>query len=138
MICHHRESLFREMGQDESLIEAMREPFRQWLETKLADSSYFGFVFEDHGTVVAGVGLLELDWAPHVLHPSMDRRGYVLNVYVEPTHRRRGLAQQLMRRSEEEFRTRGLQYAALHASEAGRPIYEGLGWSPTSEMGKAL
>jgi len=38
-----------------------------------------------------------LDWPPHPLHPNEDRRGYVLNLYVEPGYRGRGVARDLMR-----------------------------------------
>jgi len=65
-------------------------------------------------------------------------RGYVLNVYVEPTHRRQGIARQLMERAEAELRHRGLNFAVLHAADAARPLYECLGWTATSEMSKRL
>jgi ribosomal protein S18 acetylase RimI-like enzyme len=58
---------------------------------------------------VAGIGLMLVDWPPHPAHPTQDRRGYVLNVYVEPTRRRRGLAQQLMALAEAEFAGRGVE-----------------------------
>jgi GNAT superfamily N-acetyltransferase len=62
----------------------------------------------------------------------------VLNVYVEPSHRQRGIARTLMDRAEAEFRGRGLPYAILHATEMGRPLYAGRGWAPTTEMAKAV
>jgi predicted acetyltransferase len=62
----------------------------------------------------------------------------VLNVYVEPTHRRRGLAKQLMAMAEAEFARRGVEFAVLHATEAGRPLYQRNGWSQTSEMSKVI
>ena len=37
-----------------------------------------------------------------------------------------------------EFARRGLTYAVLHATEAGRPLYEQLGWEPTAEMARRL
>jgi ribosomal protein S18 acetylase RimI-like enzyme len=87
---------------------------------------------------VAGIGLMAIDWPPHPLHPEQDRRGYVLNVYVEPSHRQRGIARALMDRAEVAFSERGLPYAILHATEKGRPLYAGLGWAPTTEMAKAV
>ena len=38
----------------------------------------------------------------------------------------------------EEARRRGLDHMILHATPMGRPLYETLGWSQTSEMGLSL
>jgi len=137
-ICTHRYRMFAEMGFDIARLDAMREPFAGWLKPRLEDGRYFGFVAEDAGVVVAGIGLLLLDWPPGPNHPTSDVRGYILNVYVEPEFRRHGIARTLMQRAEEEFLARGVVYEMLHASTIGRPVYEGLGWTMTNEMGKAL
>lgn len=115
----------------------MSSPFAAWLQPRLTDSRYFGFIAEDHnGEPVAGVGLMEIDWPPHPSHPDDCRRGYVLNVYVEPQWRGQGIARALMEESDRVFRARKISYAILHATEAGRPLYEQGGWSQTSEMAK--
>ncbi|SDC51186.1 GNAT family N-acetyltransferase [Paraburkholderia lycopersici] len=137
-VCRHREAMFREAGRDETTLREMTAHFRAWLEPRLADGSYFGYAICEHGVAVAGVGLMLIDWPPHPLHPAIDRRGYVLNVYVEPAARRRGLARRLMQLADEEFARRGVTYAILHATGQGRPLYEDLGWSGTTEMAKAV
>jgi hypothetical protein len=40
--------------------------------------------------------------------------------------------------AEAEFARRGVGYAILHATEKGRPLYQGMGWNGTTEMAKAL
>jgi predicted acetyltransferase len=40
--------------------------------------------------------------------------------------------------AEAEFAQRGVDFAILHATQAGRPIYERDGWRQTSEMSKVL
>jgi predicted acetyltransferase len=50
----------------------------------------------------------------------------VTRVTVAPTHRRRGILRQLMRRQLDEFRERAIPLAGLHASEA--PIYGRFGY----------
>ncbi len=116
----------------------MTAHFRPWLAARLEDGSYFGFVAEDGGTAVAGIGLSVLPWAPSPFHPTDDRRGYILNVYVEPSHRRQKLGGHLMKLGEEEFRRRGIGFVTLHATEAGRSLYQTLSWTPTPEMAKTL
>ncbi|WP_034292430.1 GNAT family N-acetyltransferase [Herbaspirillum sp. RV1423] len=138
LICRHRELMFREAGRDEDILTAMRPNFRDWLESKLLDGSYFGFIAVLKDSAVAGIGLMEIDWPPHPSHPIQNKRGYILNVYVEPEHRRRGIAGLLMEMGEAEFKKRGLTYAILHSTGMGRPLYENIGWSSTSEMAKPL
>jgi ribosomal protein S18 acetylase RimI-like enzyme len=138
LICRHREEMFRDARQSEAVLSVMTEHFRTWLEPRLADGSYFGFVLLDENNPVGGIGLMTIDWPPHPSHPTQSHRGYILNVFVEPSHRRRGLARELMRLAEAEFASRGVEFAVLHATEKGQPLYRGLGWGPTAEMTKRL
>ena len=79
-----------------------------------------------------------IEWPPGPSHPTLDKRGNVLNVFVEPSHRKQGIAKALMHRADQEFAERGVAYAILHATKMGRPLYEQIGWSATSEMAKSL
>ena len=58
----------------------------------------------------------------------------VLNVYVEPAWRRRGVAEALMRAVLNALAVRGIRRIVLHASDDGRRLYERLGFVPTNEM----
>jgi ribosomal protein S18 acetylase RimI-like enzyme len=138
LVCRHREEMFRESGRPAHLIAAMSAPFREWLEPRLADGRYFGWVVEEEGVAVAGLGMMEIEWPPHPFHPADARRGYILNVYVEPAFRRRGFARQLMEQACAEGRRRGIQYLILHATDQGRPLYERLGWEDTAEMALSI
>ncbi len=132
LICHHREEMFRDAGSDEQLLRAMTGHFRRWLRPRLADGSYFGFILTCEGAPAAGVGLMLIDWPPHPQHPEHDRRGYVLNLFVEPERRRKGLARRLMQLAEEELTRRGVSLLILHATQKGRSLYSQLGWEAGS------
>jgi len=134
LICRHREEMFRDAGKPEDLLFPMTETFREWLRPRLADGSYFGWIAEEDGLPVGGLGMIILVWPPHPLHPTDSRRAYILNVYVEPERRGRGIASLLMKLAEQESRALGISYLVLHATEAGRRVYEKLGWGPTTEM----
>ncbi|MDF0729311.1 GNAT family N-acetyltransferase [Pseudomonas entomophila] len=138
MICRHRQAMFLEAGGDAAQLHLMTAHFAPWLRPRLEDGRYYGFALMDGSQAVAAIGLMSLDWPPHPAHPTQDARGYVLNVYVEPSHRRQGLASALMKLAEAEFARRGLGFAVLHATEAGRPVYAGLGWAATAEMAKRI
>jgi ribosomal protein S18 acetylase RimI-like enzyme len=141
LICRHREEMFRASnapGRSDELLRTMTESFRVWIEPRLGNGTYFGYVAEEGGTAVAGIGLMIIDWPPHPSHPSQDKRGYVLNVFVEPSHRRRGLAKMLMGLGEAEIARRGVSFAILHATRMGRPLYQQTGWAQTAEMSKQV
>lgn len=130
--------MFRDAGGKDEVLMPMTEHFREWLKPRLRDGSYFGFVMLDDGVPVAGIGLMLIDWPPHPMHPMHEKRGYVLNVFVEPEYRGRGLARELMNLADAEFVRRGVSYAVLHATAKGKPLYQGLGWNGTTEMAKTL
>lgn len=138
LIARHRSAMFRDSGRPEDVVQAMEEPFCRWLKPRLADERYFGWIVEEDGNAVAGIGMLELDWPPHPNHPLEARRGCILNVYVEPDYRRRGIARRMMERARKEAEARGLTYLVLHATAEGRILYEALGWTDTAEMALSI
>ena len=141
LVCRHREEMFRASnapGRTEDDLRTMTVAFRQWVAPRLKDGSYFGYIAEESGAAVAGIGLMIIDWPPHPSHPQEDKRGYVLNVFVEPAQRGRGLARTLMQLGEAEIARRGVSFAILHATRMGRPLYEKIGWAQTSEMSKRV
>jgi ribosomal protein S18 acetylase RimI-like enzyme len=134
LICEHRERMFAESGRTRESLRPMTAAFGEWLAPRLADGRYFGWMLEEAGAVIAGLGMMVIDWPPHPSHPADHRRAYILNVFVEPEHRRRGLARRLMVLAEARGRELGVSYAILHSTRQGRALYESLGWGPTSEM----
>ncbi|WP_218017119.1 GNAT family N-acetyltransferase, partial [Sphingobium herbicidovorans] len=137
-ICRHRHEMFKVSGRTDEAVTPMTDNFRPWLEPRLADGRYFGWLILADAEVIAGVGMMVLDWPPHPSHPDQGARGYVLNMYVEPTYRRRGLGKRLMDLCRLEAERRGLTYTVLHATQQGRGLYEQLGWRPTTEMSLTL
>jgi len=100
----------------------------------ISDGKYLGWIIFDNQKPVASAGLMILDWPPHPFDPSGEARAYILNVFVERSHRRRGLARELLRLCLLEARRRNLRVVSLHASSEGRPLYESLGFRSTNEM----
>src|SRR5271154_1805437 len=138
VITAHRRSMFEDMGAAPATLDAMARSFASWLAPRLADGRYFGYLVQQEESIIAGIGMMLLDWPPHALHPESSQRGYILNLYVEPEHRGRGIAADLTRLAEAWLQARGINYAILHASPKGQPLYQKLGWAPTSEMAKTL
>ena len=137
-VCQQRKAMYLEAGRPAHAVEAAEEPFLRWLQPKLEDGSYLGWMVEAEDRVIAGIGLIVLDWPPHPLHPTESRRGYILNVYVELEFRGKGLAKHLMLTVQAEALRMGIGYLTLHASDLGRPVYERLGWIASDEMSLPL
>jgi ribosomal protein S18 acetylase RimI-like enzyme len=134
LIARHRAHMFADSGQ--STLDALAEMsanFIAWVRPRLADGRYVGWLVEDEGAVVAGAGLWLMDFPPHWMDPE-PIRAYLLNFYVDPAFRGRGLAQQMLDIAVAEAHRRGIQVVSLHASRLGRPIYERSGFEPTNEM----
>jgi ribosomal protein S18 acetylase RimI-like enzyme len=135
VITHHRRRMFVDAGrQDNRILDVMAEHFQPWVESRLADGRYLGWLTSENGRVVAGAGLIVLDWPPHPLDPRQDKRGYLLNVYVDPEHRRKRLASQLIDQALAEARKQKIRVVALHSTDAGEPLYESNGFRRTNEM----
>jgi GNAT superfamily N-acetyltransferase len=134
VILDQRRRMFADMGRgDEKAREAMVAATRPLIETGLRDGSYRGWLAEVEGRAVAGGGIAFAAFQPTPTDLS-PRRAWIVNVYTEPAFRRRGLARQVLEAILAWCREQGLKAIFLHASDAGRPLYELLGFKPTSEM----
>jgi GNAT superfamily N-acetyltransferase len=135
LITAHRRAMFASMpNPQDAILDTMSRAFEPWVKTRIAEGKYLGWIVEEGGRVAGSAGLMIVDWPPHTLHPESSQRGYLLNVYVEPEFRKRGLAHGLIERCLDEARQRGIRVVTLHSSDAGRPVYEKLGFHATSEM----
>jgi GNAT superfamily N-acetyltransferase len=135
LLTAHRPAMFADIGQSSpDALATMSLHFAPWVSRMLAEGKYLAWIVESDEQPVASAGLFLLEWPPHPLDPSNDHRGYLLNMYVDPAHRRQALAKDLVQLCLDESRRRGLRVAALHASDAGRPLYETFGFAASNEM----
>ena len=119
---------------DEASLDVVRRASEPWTERMMEAGRYLGWITTDEGRPIASAGMLLLDWPPHPFDPAAEARAYLLNVFVEPEYRRRGLARALIDRCLAEACRRCIRVVSLHASEEGRPLYESLGFRSTNEM----
>ena len=134
IVLDHRRRMFEAMGYtDPATLDAVNESSAPLLARGLANGSYRGWLAEAESTIVAGGGIVVLDFQAHPIDPR-PRRAFVVNMYTNPAHRRRGLARRLMETMIAWSREEGLATLYLHASDEGRELYESLGFAPTGEM----
>jgi GNAT superfamily N-acetyltransferase len=141
VIAKHRVAMFADMGDvpTEHLANELLEKSTRALAIALADGSYLGwFAIDADGRVIAGAGVHVKPQLPRISHDHarVDDSPVPLavNVYTEPQWRGRGVARALMRVLMEWASSRGTDRVVLHASDAGRPLYESLGFHATNEM----
>lgn len=132
LISQQRHAMFTDMGH--TGIETATAKFAEWVSPKLANGDYLGFFVTHHEKeVVAGAGLWLIEWPPTPLDLHT-QRGYICNVFVNPEFRRHGFARWLVTTILDHCRTHGIHVLLLHASAKGRPLYEALGFTGTTEM----
>jgi GNAT superfamily N-acetyltransferase len=127
--------MFTDMGELEpGEAPAVESASRARLAVELVSGDYVAWVVEAGQDVVAGAGVLIHQYYPTGENPRGRPTAYILNVYTEPEHRRQGLAHQLIAEILDWCRAHDIPRASLHASDAGRAVYERLGFAPSNEM----
>jgi GNAT superfamily N-acetyltransferase len=141
VIAAHRAAMFSEMHElAAENAAALREKSGRYLREAIASGEYVGFLAspgQAPDAIVAGAGAQVRNTLPHPRTPAdapHGRQAIVLNVYTDPAWRGRGAAELLMRRVIAWAGEAGMHTLVLHASDAGRPLYERLGFAATNEM----
>jgi GNAT superfamily N-acetyltransferase len=134
LIAGQRAKMFEDAGQAAvAELQEMVANFTEWVRPRLQDGRYVGWIVEEEGRVVAGAGSWLMDFPPHWMDAA-PLRAYLLNFYVEPAVRGRGVAYSLLKEAVEDARRRGIKVVSLHASTFGKPLYERNGFESTNEM----
>src|SRR5262249_38869442 len=97
VVARHRVAMFRDMGSVRGAdIAPLEAGSARDLAGALASGEYTGWLAELDGVVVAGAGAVLRPLLPRPGHPDGGTEAYVLNVYTDTAHRRRGLARAMM------------------------------------------
>ena len=142
LLARHRAAMFRDMGRlapdcEAALVRATAEYFRD----ALPRGEYLGWVAQSGLSPAEPIGGAGVQLRAILPRPRMADDGIelgpeaiILNVYVEPAWRRRGVGEALMRSLLTALAERKIRRIVLHASDGGRRLYERLGFVPTNEM----
>jgi GNAT superfamily N-acetyltransferase len=118
----------------EKEIRATEEGTRRWIRRQLSRKALIGLVVRSSGGEVAGSGCIWLrEEQPRPTSMRL-RVPYLMSMYTEKRFRRKGVARLIVRAALKWSREHGYDRVVLHASEQGRPVYEGLGFAQTNEM----
>ena len=134
LLAHQRHRMFIDMGRPEDdFLHTVIQNFRPWITRKLKNREYLGWFATNHDQVIAGAGLLLVDFPPTFKDPGTVR-GYLFNFYVEPEFRGQRIGRTLLDCAMQETRRRHIGVVTLHTSESGKPLYEHFGFEPSNEM----
>lgn len=141
VIARHRVGMFCDMGQvpTEALAITLLETSTAALGALLREGSYIGWLaIAENDRVIAGAGAHVHSQLPRISHDGIAVTTapvpLVVNVYTEPDFRGKGIARALMDTLLKWATAQGCDHVVLHASDAGRPLYQSLGFVPTNEM----
>jgi GNAT superfamily N-acetyltransferase len=138
----HRALMFQEMGRlAGSAIEILTLTSAAYFETAIPGGAYAAWVaapLDQPTLIIAGGGAQRrpLLPRPNDRDPEtiVDEEALIVNVYTDPAWRRLGIAALIMQHILDWTRAEGITRVVLHASAAGRPMYERMGFVATNEM----
>jgi ribosomal protein S18 acetylase RimI-like enzyme len=140
-LAQHRVSMFRDMDELLTSGDELARAMEAYLREAMPRREYLAWIADVVGPsrrAIGGAGAQLRPIPPRPLTPAGDLElgpeAIVLNVYVEPDWRRRGVARALVRTVLSALAERGIRRIVLHASEDGRRLYESLGFVQTNEM----
>jgi GNAT superfamily N-acetyltransferase len=133
-ILRQRRGMYEAMGHSDAFaLEAMSARSAEYLPKAMSDGSFRAWLACAEGGAVGGGAVIISPWLAHPDDLEC-RRATILNIYVDPDFRRRGIARALVQTILAWCKAEGLARVTLHASDAGRPLYESLGFEASNEM----
>jgi GNAT superfamily N-acetyltransferase len=135
-ILRQRRGMYEAMGfRDAHDLDQMIATCRPYFEKSIPDGTFRAWLASANGRTVGG-GAVVITMRPcHPYDYDQDcRQAGILNVYVDAEFRRQGIARRLMETMIAWCRDQKFHRVTLHASRDGKPLYESMGFTPTSEM----
>ena len=119
---------------DRADLSAVAAQSRDYYLRALRDGTHTGLLAFD-GEHFVGAGGVSYFRVMPTCHNVTGWKAYIMNMYVRPEYRRRGIAARMLDLLVADARARGIGLISLEATDAGRPLYEKYGFIPmTHEM----
>ena len=130
-----RRLMFEWMGCDDpAQLGATDEANAAYFAETIPTGEFCGWLAVTPAGEAVGSGGAVVDRHPPGPTNLSGRIGYIMNISIEPSYRRRGIARRIMRTVLEWMAERGVHYITLHTTEMGQPLYEELGFVAGNEM----
>ena len=130
-----RRMMWEAMGvEDVSQLNATDEAAAAYFSAAIAAGTFHGWLAVTGTGTAVGAGGVVIDQHPPGPGNLSGRVGYVMNLVTDPRYRRRGIGRRIMETILGWLKEQGVRHVSLHATEAGRPLYEELGFVDSNEM----
>lgn len=116
------------LSEKADLSEVERQS-RAYYEQALPGDTHVALLAYDGETLVGTGGVSFYRVMPTCDNPS-GWKAYIMNMYTAPEYRRQGIARKTLELLTAECHRRGIDFIALEATDAGRPLYEDFGFVP--------
>ncbi len=135
---HHRkmfEEIWAKKGQQIGNSTAMEieQAYARKLSGELPGGACKSWLIEDGGEPVASGAITILSFVP-TPNDLSSKVAYLHSMYTEAGLRGRNLASHIVRTALAYCKTNGIKRVFLSASEAGRPVYERIGFASSPDM----
>ena len=100
---------------------------KSYFEETLSDGSFSAYLAFDGGVLIGTSGVNFYKTPPNGRNLT-GKTAYISNMFTKPEYRGRGIATRLFELTVAEAKKRGCGKVVLHATDAGRRVYEKLGF----------
>ena len=131
----HRRKMWEAMASHtKGELDAADRVYRPWLRARIKSGRAYAAIIETPSGQAAASGVMWLQEA----HPRPAWKGvqlgYLMSMYTDPRHRRKGYARRIVTATVKWAKEQGVDRIALHASDQGMNVYAAAGFRRTHEM----
>lgn len=98
-----------------------------FFERNIKSGTHIAYVCEHDGQLIATAGISLFEMMPTTEHPN-GRAARLMNMYVEPFYRHRGIAKELLNCAMMYAKEHGIGKVMLNPSQMGKPLYVNYGF----------
>ena len=108
-------------------LELIYSETLDFFERNIKSGAHIAFVCEHDGQLIATAGITLFEMMPTTQHPN-GRAARLMNMYVVPAYRHRGIAKELLNCAMSYAKEHGVGKVVLNPSHMGKSLYENYGF----------
>ena len=138
-LANHHRRMFKEIWESkgdvlsEGELDALEKGYTEKLEEQFVDNTCKSWVVKDGNKIVASGAITICSFVPTPLDLS-HKLAFFHSLYTEPESRNRNCANIILKKAVHYCKVNGMKRVLLGASDAGRPIYQKVGFKPASDL----
>lgn len=109
-------------------MKEVEKSSRLYYQEALASDNHTAFLVYNDDDNVIGAGAVSYYQVMPTYHNTSGKKAYIMNMYVAPEHRRKGMATKLLDLLIADSKERGIDHITLEATQMGRKLYENYGF----------